>query len=68
MALPFSPGGNWGFEALLSSASPCCLVVSWAGSTEHPLPYSCVVFSLKIVLKLENLVLKGLLDIRLQLK
>lgn len=68
MALPFSPGGNWGFEALLSSASPCCLVVSWAGSTEHPLPHSCVVFSLKIVLKLENLVLKGLLDIRLQLK
>lgn len=68
MALLFFLGGNLGFEALLSSASPCCLMVSQAGSAELPLPCSCAVLSLQILLKLENPVLEVLLGIRLQLK
>lgn len=60
MALPFSLDRNRGFES-----PPCCLAVSQAGSAELPLPHFCGVFSLEIVLKLVNAVLKDLLDIKL---
>lgn len=59
MASPFSLDGNGGFES-----PPCCLAVSQAGSADL-LPHSCAVFSLEIVLKSVNAVLKELPDTKL---